>query len=336
MKHYFLLLCLLCASVAAVAQNDRLRFRAVEWNCENLFDTVHDYGKDDVAFLPDGENLWTSLRYWRKQKALAQVLLDAGGLRPVDIVALCEVENDSVLRDLTRRTRLAALGYEYVVTESADLRGVDVALLYQPTTFRLLSSESYAVPYDTVKDRPTRDVLHCTGVLPRGDTLDVVVVHFPSRRGGVKVSSPYRERAAKVVRHLTDSLMAQRQRPAVLVMGDCNDEPRDKSLRHMAKGGLTILSAHAAVRPKDMEEYPKLRHVKGTYYFQKMWSRIDNVLLSEDAVRRYHVGEAQIFAPSYLLEEDSEGFPMPFRTYRGPGYHGGVSDHLPLIVDLWY
>lgn len=317
---------LLCLSVLAGTGQEARRFRFLSWNVENLFDTLHDEGHDDLAFLPDGEYGWDSSRYWRKQGNLARIILDACGLQPVDIVGLYEVENDSVIRDLTRRTRMASLGYEYVVTESEDLRGVDVALLYQPATFRLLSATPHRVPHDAESERPTRDILHCSGVLPLGDTLDVVLVHFPSRRGGVKASEPYRLRAATVVRHIIDSLNVVRQQPSVVVMGDCNDEPRDKSVRLMAGDNLQIMTSDPD-HPKD---------IFGTYYYQHAWSQIDNMLVSRHAIERYAIGRCQIFAPEHLIEYDAEGFPLPRRTYRGPSYHGGISDHLPLLLDLWY
>ena len=113
----------------------------MEWNVENLYDTLHDVGFDDREFLPNAERRWNTPRYFHKQSSLAKTILAAGGLQPVDLVALCEVENDSVMHFLCRRTRLARLGYEYLVTHSADRRGIDVALLYQPETFALLHSE---------------------------------------------------------------------------------------------------------------------------------------------------------------------------------------------------
>ena len=331
----FLLLLTLCAVLLETAAQDRRRFSVMSWNVENLFDTVHDYSKDDVAFLPDGEYAWNSARYWRKQGDLARTILEAGALKPADIVGLCEVENDSVITHLIRRTRLAALGYEYAMTDCRDVRGIDVALLYQPYTFRLIETESYSVLYNAEKERPTRDVLRCSGAVPTGDTLDVMVVHFPSRRGGASLTDAYRCRAAEVVCRVADSLRQVRRNPAILVMGDCNDEPHDRSLRMIEKVGFRNLSAAAKAEGNGGNQ-KKLRTINGTYYYQKDWSRIDNILLSQDAVERFKASEAFIFAPDYLLEPDSDGFPMPFRIYRGPGYHGGVSDHLPLVLDLWY
>lgn len=334
MKRIFLLL-LPLLSLFASAQRGAVRFRCVEYNCENLFDTLHDDGKDDTDFLPAGPYGWNTSRYWHKQASLARVILELGGMQPVDLVGLCEVENDTVLTHLTRRTRLAALGYEYAMTDSRDLRGVDVALLYQPSTFRLVEKQSYNVLYNVDTERPTRDILRCAGVLPTGDTLDVMVVHFPSRRGGAYLTENYRLRAADVVCRVADSLQQVRQKPAIIVMGDCNDEPHDRSVRCIADSGFRNVSAEARAVGNEHSKR-KLHDVAGTYYYQKNWGRIDNVLVSHDAVSRYGVGDAIIFAPDYLLESDVDGFPIPFRTYRGPSYHGGVSDHLPLCFDLFY
>lgn len=335
MKRYFSLFFLSLVVCCSVSQDLR-RFRVMEWNCENLFDTLHDYGKDDREFLPDGDYRWDTPRYWTKQRRLASTILDAGGLQPVDLIGMCEVENDSVMHHLLRRTRLARLGYEYVMTESADQRGIDVALVYQPYTFRLVAHHPVRVPHDAKNERPTRDVLWASGIIPTGDTLDVVVVHFPSRRGGRRVSEPYRLRAAGVVRQVIDSVCQHRQQPAVIVMGDCNDEPDDASLRLMAGIDMSIVSDEAMVAGSPSGHRSPLRHIHGTYCYQGLWSRIDNILVSTPILQRYHAAKAHVFAPDYLLEADKDGYPIPYRTYRGPSYHGGVSDHLPLTWDLWY
>lgn len=349
MKHFFFLF-VLCVALLETSAQERRTFTALSWNVENLFDTLHDYSKDDVDFLPEGQYAWDTPRYWAKQGALARTILEAGALAPVDIVGLCEVENDSVVHDLCRRTRLAAVGYDYVVTESSDRRGVDVALVYQPATFRLVDHRALSVPCDTVTERPTRDVLLCTGLIPTGDTLDVFVVHFPSRRGGARASEPYRLRAADVVCGAVDSLRRIRRTPLMLIMGDCNDEPANRSVQRMAGAGFTIVSAEAQPQPTITATAPsataakqrrrrhrdRLQSITGTYYFQREWSRIDNVLVSHEALRRFGNADCSIFAAQHLLEADAEDFPYPFRTYRGPTYHGVVSDHLPLLLRMTY
>ncbi|MBQ6033690.1 MAG: endonuclease, partial [Prevotella sp.] len=159
----------------------------VELNCENLFDTRHDKLKQDQEYLADGVRHWNRHRYWDKVNHIAKEIISCGdqamGWQLPDFVALCEVENDSVMRDLTQRSSLRNAGYQYVMTDSPDERGIDVALLYSPFSFRLL--HSHAIRIEPLKKmRPTRDILYATGTLVNGDTLHVMVVHAPSRFNG--------------------------------------------------------------------------------------------------------------------------------------------------------
>ena len=193
MNRALIVLLTLLLAVQTMAQ---MPFRVMEYNVENLFDTQDDVDYQDEDFLPQGKCQWDTLRYRKKLADLSKVIMAAGGASPVDLVALCEVENDSVIKALTQRTRLHRLDYEYIVTHSKDERGIDVALLYQPMRFGLLEWREISVPYEPEKERPTRNILHATGRLQSGDTLDIFVVHFPSRRGGAKVTEKYRCRAA--------------------------------------------------------------------------------------------------------------------------------------------
>ena len=167
----------------------------VELNCENLFDTRHDTLKQDQEYLADGVRHWNRHRYWDKVNHIAKEIISCGdqptGWQLPDFVALCEVENDSVMRDLTQRSSLRNAGYQYVMTDSPDERGIDVALLYSPFSFRLL--HSHAIRIDPLKKmRPTRDILYAAGTLVNGDTLHVMVVHAPSRFNGEKKTRPHR------------------------------------------------------------------------------------------------------------------------------------------------
>ena len=204
------LLFLAVLPVQALAQGARLT--VVELNVENLFDTHHDSLKRDEDFLPEGRYRWTPSRYWRKLNRLGQTIIACGAdttrWELPDLVALCEVENDTVLHDLTRRSLLRRAGYEYVMTDSPDERGIDVALLYSPFSFRLLYSDTLRVAPPRERFRPTRDVLHACGQLATGDTLHVFVVHAPSRRGGERASRPYRMAVAHRISETIDTLSA--------------------------------------------------------------------------------------------------------------------------------
>ena len=289
----------------------------VELNCENMFDCQHDSLKDDTEWMPDGKRKWTPARYWRKLNHIGQEILSCQQEGVPDLVALVEVENDSCLFDLTRRSLLRGAGYEYLMTQSPDVRGIDVALLYQPMTFRPICYDYLDVkPLEGM--RPTRDILYVKGETLLGDTLHVFVVHAPSRYGGEKQSRPNRQLIA-------DRLMSVvRQLPVdakVIIAGDFNDGATDPALRFLEDNGLHNVTAKATGS----------HGAKATYRYQGVWQSIDHVFVS--TVLLNSVEQSFINDAPFLLEEDKKyGGVKPLRTYNGYRYQRGFSDHLPLVV----
>lgn len=347
---------LVVVSASADAQR---RFRVVEYNVENLFDTLHDAGFDDHEFLPDGERGWSASRYWGKLGRLCRVLTAAGGEAPADLIGLCEVENDTVVHHLVRRTLLHRLGYDFVMTRSADSRGLDVALLYQPMRFRPVSVRSLRVPFSAEEERPTRDILYVSGCLPTGDTLDVFVCHLPSRRGGAGLTEAYRCRACRLIRASVDSVAMLRHRPLIVVMGDMNDEPWDASLREElrakvlrheeAKFGQTFPDVdayeqgHRTVALYNLTAGVKGEDgIEGTYKYRNRWNRLDHIIVSGTLLERGAPLQAQpstarvLALPLQIQRDPSGGAVKLLRTFQGPVYRGGVSDHLPLVLDFHY
>ena len=320
---------------------ERIPFRVMRWNVENLFDTHHDTLKNDNEFLPDAIRHWNYTKYKKKLADMARVITAVGEWNPPALVGLCEVENDSVLRDLTRRSPLKELGYRYVMTSSPDLRGIDVALLYQRDLFKLLSFRSIPIP-SFKHHRPTRDLLHVSGLLLTGDTLDVIVCHLPSRSGGAKESEPYRLHAARILRTEADSLLNIRLHPQLIIMGDFNDYPTNKSIKEILE----------ATDPQQSVTFPnprKLYHLLarkatsrhfGSYKYHGEWGLLDHLIVSGnllDASSKFFTGEdkATVARLPFLLTEDKKyGDDEPFRTYKGMKYQGGISDHLPIYADF--
>lgn len=294
----------------------------VELNCENLFDYRHDEGKDDTEYLPEATRHWTKKRYWRKLNNIAQSLLSCSEDGIPDLIALCEVENDSVLNDLTKRSLLRNAGYEYLMTSSPDLRGIDVALLYSPFTFSPISSYPLRVtPVENM--RPTRDILYTCGQTVSGDTLHVFVVHMPSRFGGERYSHPFRQAAADRLCLSVDSIQAVTSEPKILIAGDFNDGDDSLILQQIEQHGIRNLTKEASA-PKD---------IHGTYRYKGQWESIDHILGSPYIYNK--VETAFIHAPHFLLEvEPLYGGLKPRRTYNGMRYQPGYSDHLPLVVKI--
>ena len=289
----------------------------VELNCENMFDCQHDSLKDDVEWMPEGKRKWTPARYWRKLNHIGQEILSCQQEGVPDLVALVEVENDSCLFDLTRRSLLRGAGYEYLMTQSPDVRGIDVALLYQPMTFRPICYDYLDVP-PLEGMRPTRDILYVKGETLKGDTLHIFVVHAPSRFGGEKHSRPNRQIVADRVMGVVRQLSAEAK---VIIVGDFNDGATDAALRFMENGGIHNVTAKAT----------GAHGAKATYRYQGVWQSIDHVFVSTalvDCVDKAFINDAP-----FLLEEDKKyGGVKPLRTFNGYRYQRGFSDHLPLVV----
>ena len=289
----------------------------VELNCENMFDCQHDSLKDDTEWMPDGKRKWTPARYWRKLNHIGQEILSCQQEGVPDLVALVEVENDSCLFDLTRRSLLRGAGYEYLMTQSPDVRGIDVALLYQPMTFRPICYDYLDVkPLEGM--RPTRDILYVKGETLKGETLHIFVVHAPSRVGGEKQSRPNRQLVADRVMGVVRQLPAEAK---VIIVGDFNDGATDAALRFMEKGGMHNVTAKAT----------GAHGAKATYRYQGVWQSIDHVFVSTalaDCIDKAFINDAP-----FLLEEDKKyGGVKPLRTFNGYRYQRGFSDHLPLVV----
>ncbi|MDR2120847.1 MAG: endonuclease [Tannerella sp.] len=298
------------------------------YNVENLFDTYDDPHANDNEFLPEGVRRWTPYRYYAHLRRTAKAIHAAGGWDTPALVGMCEVENDSVLIHLTRRTSLRTQNYSYCITAGRDPRGINVALLYQEDKFRLLECHSKRIPFKS-KTRRSRDILHVAGKVITGDTLDVFVCHFPSRRGGEKMSEPFRLDAARYLRHLCDSIHTVRKTPNVLVMGDFNDMPEDKSIQ------LIVRSADAERTLANLFADWKRPNHKGSYKYRGKWNQLDQIMINRSWGRYYRPGSAQVFMPDFLLTGDKlRNRERPFRIYNGSKYEGGFSDHLPVTAEF--
>lgn len=304
-------------------------------NTENLFDPEDDPLKDDDDYTPDGIYHWTRSRYWNKLDAISKVIVAADEDQTPVLVGLSEVENETVLTDLTARSTLRQAGYKFVMTDSPDRRGIDVALMYRRSFFNLIGSESLRVDLSPWGGGATRDILHVTGVLENHDTLDVYVCHWPSRYNGIEQTDPFRMCAARVVRASVDSILMVRHKPYVIIMGDLNDGPDAGSVRKGLKAhaltGASVLPDGELVTVADGFE-------EGSYKYQGLWDTYDQFIVSASLLNGLGCTgmlDASVMRPDFLLaDDDTYGGVKPFRTYNGRRYQGGYSDHLPVKMRL--
>ena len=331
-----------CGGQAVRAQGSGLRpFKVVCYNVENYFDCVDDSLADDSEFLPGGLRGWNGARYRLKQAHIARVLAALSGWDTPALVGLCEVESRKALTDLVRYSPLRSFGYEFIHFDSPDVRGVDVALLYHPYRFFPIRAEAVPVVFADPDERPTRDILYVQGTTMYDDTLHVLLHHAPSRMGGEAASAHRRLQAARVLRGVVDSLLAACVRPNILVMGDFNDYPTDRSLVEVLRA--CPVSDSTVIRPDQLYNLAYPLHVqgKGTYQHEGEWGMLDQIIVSGsllDAGNRFSTRPARfrVLDAAFLLCEDERYLGQrPFRTYHGMRYQGGYSDHLPVYVEFY-
>ena len=307
--------------------------RLMFYNVENLFDTLNDTLTDDEDFLPDGAMRWTFKRYHQKISCLYKTIVAAGVPDPPDIVAFCEVENRKVLDDLIYGTYLSKHEYRIVHEDSPDRGGIDVCLIYRSDRLKLLDY-SYWIP-DVIRSGEfrTRSILH-TRFIFSGDTLHLIVNHWPSRRGGVLAGEDLRNLVSGMLKKKTDSLFREGA-CKMIITGDFNCSPGDDQIRSLtgSEGPQRLL---INLSGQVSGEY------RGTYRYQGIWEMIDQVIVSSRLLncesglftdRKM----LTVFSPGFLLWNDPK-YPgeSPFPTYRGYRYQGGFSDHLPVILDLGF
>lgn len=317
--------------------------RVVFYNVENLFDTEDDPVKRDDEFTPRGLKGWSYTRYLRKLNNIYKTMMAVGGWEPPAVIGFCEVENRKVVEDLLKKTPLRKFKYEIVHESSPDRRGIDVAFIYRKDKFKYIEHDLIRVtfPFDT--SLKTRDVLRVRGAVLGKDTLDVFVNHWPSRWGGQAKSEPKRTHVASLVRKKINELYAENPNAKIVVMGDLNDEVENISVSKVLNAKATIEELDETGLLDYMFELSKNWKL-GTHKYRTHWGIIDHMIVSSPLIKDTRKGKlraspigARIFAARFLLEEDIQYLGLkPFRTYAGPRFLDGFSDHMPIYVDLLF
>lgn len=307
------------------------------YNVENLFDTEDNPDKIDEQFLPTGDYKWDDKRYQSKLENLATVISKMSKGSSPDILGLCEVENRRVLEDLIQQEVLKENAYAIVHFESPDARGIDVALLYKKAMFKEESADKMIVDLSEYGER-SRDVLH-VALATKGkkkETIHLIVNHWPSRREGKDASEPKRVIAAKAACAVRDQILESDAKANIVIMGDFNDEPFDKSIREVV--GTTEdfekVSAQMMYNPMARLKQAGL----GSYNFRGNWNMLDQIIVSEALLDgkglEYEKHSANIFSPDWMRQHGGKYDQYPNRTFGGRKYLNGYSDHFPVSIQL--
>jgi hypothetical protein len=309
------------------------------YNVENLFDTINN--KELVAndeFTPEAPKKWTSARYYEKQGNMAYAISQIGlDLTPdgAALIGVSEIENRGVLEDLVKQDAIINRNYQIVHYDSPDRRGVDNGLLYQPEYFQVTNSKSYRLTIPDDERFRSRDPLVVSGLL-KGESIHIIVNHWPSRSGGEKKSRPKRNAAGALNRHIVDSLLTLNPDAKILVMGDLNDDPVNPSVLQF----LRAKGKEDQLQPGDLfNPYHKLyKDGIGSLAYRDAWNLFDQIIVSQgllgDGKSSFKLHKAFVFNKSFLVQKEGSFAGYPWRTFVGNRYIGGYSDHFPVYVYL--
>lgn len=340
MKKTFILLSIFFLLAASVyGQKKEYEVYAIAfYNLENLFDTIDDVDNNgDNEFLPEGVYKWTKEKYEKKLDNIAKVISRLGKQYcPYGAAAIgvAEVENRKVLEDLVQRPAIAEMGLQIIHKDSPDRRGIDVALLYNPKLFSVTGYSTHRFQYaDTTY--VTRDQLLVNGLLA-GEPIHLLVNHWPSRYGNK--SSALREAAATVANSVIDSLRDTDSNAKIILMGDLNDDPVNKSCREV----LNAQKKKRKVKTNGLYN-PMWRLFDqgiGSLAYQGKWSLFDQMIVSKSLINEkqkinnLRFWKVKVFGKDFLVQKEGKHKGYPLRTFSNNTFINGYSDHFPVITYL--
>ncbi len=343
------------------------------YNLENLFDTINDPKINDEEFLPQSEKKYNSITYFKKLNNMARAIKGVGvdnNPEGLALLGVVEVENATVLKDLCATDSLKDRNYQFVHFDSPDERGIDVGLIYNPKYFTVIN----AVPHKVIlpDKHPTRDILVVKGDFV-GETVFVLVNHWPSRRGsnnsfdaGNKASaynhnindninkvtinnntnidgdesSPARETAAKACMLVIDSIQKENPNAKIIIMGDLNDDPNSPSVKDI----MAVKYELADVQPKQIYNalgkfFIEGKGTLGSLAYNGKWNLMDQLMFTQPFLNTKQLNgwffySAHIFYREFLINQKGDYKGYPHRSWVGNKWINGYSDHLPVYSIL--
>ena len=314
------------------------KYHVVFYNVENLFDPFDDPSTNDNEYTSKGKSHWTMARLDNKVMMVYRALIAASGGTFPDIVGMAEIENLWIIEYLLKKTPLKEGNYGIIHKESPDPRGIDVALLYRKDRIIPVDYEFIPVRGNKAKPFASRDILHFKANI-RKESINFFVNHWPSRSGGYIETQQKRNLAAGILRHKLDSLLLVDPKSKFLLMGDFNATP-DETCFTKILGASMEKEKSGSVKMINMAQFWQNEKI-GTIRSKGHWEIFDQFICTGNLMQgtglQISPSETTICRESFLLEDDKRYLgKKPFRTYMGPIYHGGVSDHLPISSLLYF
>lgn len=342
MKKLFFISALVLVATFAIAQSQQNQKQyqvcgVAFYNLENLFDTINTNGSYDLEYSPEGAKKWDGRKYWAKINNMSYAISQLTSAHTPNgpaIIGVSEIENESVLRDLVKADAIKKWHLQVIHHDSPDRRGVDVAMLYNPRYFRMLNVTNHRLKIEGYETFRTRDQMCVTGIL-LGDTVSVIVNHWPSRMGGQGQSAYLRDAAAALSKQIADSVWAVNPHQSVIVMGDLNDDPFDNSCANVL--GATKKKEDAKFHGFYNPFWRMIDKGIGSLGYKGSWNLFDQIIVSGDLVKEGNglkYWNCLVHNLDFLTGKEGNRQGYPLRTFASGVYLNGYSDHYPTQVFL--
>lgn len=317
-------------------------YKVVFYNLENFFDTINDPEVRDDEFTPEGPKKWNSAKYYKKLDNVERVFFDIAAINkdyPI-VIGVSEVENRNVLEDIVATRKMAPANYRISHFDSPEARGVDVAFLYRPDVFKIEGEKAVRTVIPSLPNFKTRDILTMWGTIDE-EPFFFMVAHWPSRLGGREASEFKRIAVAEQMRSIADSVRKANPATKVVMMGDFNDDPIDKSMTQGLRAKLKMKDLQEGDFYNPFGDMLKAGH--GSLAYGDAWNIFDNIVVSENLAKgstgKLKLQQApkskfygNIFKQHYMVQKEGQYKGYPLRTFVGNNFQGGFSDHFPTYI----
>lgn len=321
------------------------------WNVENLFDAEDSSNRSDKLKRALGRELkgWTKAILDKKIAQLSKIILRLNNNTGPDLLGVCEVENKPVVEKLANS--LASLhqrSYKVIHADTSDERGIDVALIYDSKRLEIERDQDHkelVFSHFILKRVATRDILQVNfKTRPNGNRLVLIGNHWPSRRGGQYESEPYRIVAGETLSYFHQRILEQNKdedgKTAIIVMGDFNDEPHNRSITEYALATTSMLKVRLSKEAPRLYNlmWPTMAQGIGTFYFANFPNFLDQFMISKGIAMGSKISVTDNSVQIITFPEMIAGkYKVPVKFGRPSDNSlnvNGFSDHFPISVTI--
>jgi hypothetical protein len=323
------------------------------WNTENFYDTLFQKSNDTGIYVRN----WNSEKYMHKVNLLVSHMNQMFPKQLPHILALSEIENESILQDIISHPSIAKAGYLFKAGKKNENTPFINAVIYNPKKVTLISDTSIRISNNL------EDVL-LANFAAKKDTFQVVVLNFVNHTflTDFEKKLPLNQNAVHTSRLNATLLSPEIKKYPLVLLGSFYEEKNNLIIS-------VILSAHKY----DSMEYKKLKYANlshnldsidaYTYYTESQVKEdiksdfyenlpnsyqynlqgfdYDHALLEKSFFDKrnkwnYMPNSYMVYKPMDLVNSSPRYRNAPLKTFFNQQWQKGFSDHYAIAFSIYY